>query len=194
MITQLNHLDFSKTYSYADYVTWKIKERIELIKGKIFEMSPAPRTIHQKVLGNLHGFFWTALRNQKCQVFTAPFDVRLIDIKKVTNDEAIYTVVQPDLCVFCDESKIDERGAIGSPDLVIEILSPGNSKKELKYKYDLYQESGVSEYWIVNPTDKSILIYILENQKYIGLHPLTDEDVIKSIHFPNLEFNISEIF
>ncbi|WP_042006912.1 Uma2 family endonuclease, partial [Capnocytophaga canis] len=94
----------------------------------------------------------------------APFDVRLP--KKEEKGDNIHTVVQPDLCVICDESKLDERGCIGAPDLIIEILSPGNSKKEMKNKFELYQESGVEEYWIVNPTDENILVNVLEDGKY----------------------------
>jgi Uma2 family endonuclease len=102
--------------------------------------------------------------------------------------------VQPDLCIICDENKLDERGCIGSPDLVIEILSPGNSKKEMKYKFDLYQEAEVKEYWIVNPENKSLQIYQLQNEIYIGLHPLIEEDVIQSPLFPELDFVLEEIF
>jgi Uma2 family endonuclease len=93
--------------------------------------------------------------------------------------------VQPDLCVICDETKIDERGGIGAPDLVIEILSPGNSNKEMKYKFDLYEEAGVLEYWIVNPADKTVFIYVLKENQFIGMHPLIEEDAIQSKLFQN---------
>ncbi len=194
MITNINQLDLDKTYSYADYLTWKFQERLELIKGKISKMSPAPSTFHQKVSMNLTGILWHTFRNQKCKLFSAPFDVRLLDKKKSTNDTAVFTVVQPDLCVICDENKLDEKGAFGAPDLVIEILSPGNSVKEMKYKFDLYQEAGVLEYWIVNPADKTFLIYILKNDIFIGMHPLVAEDKIVSPLFPQLDFVLEEIF
>jgi len=194
MITDINELDFDKTYSYADYLTWRFQERLELFKGRLFKMSPAPSTNHQKVASNLHGILWSKFKNHSCQLFSAPFDVRLLDKKKSTNDSEIFTVVQPDLCVICDENKLDQRGAFGAPDLVIEILSPGNSKKELKYKYDLYEEAGVLEYWIVNPEDKTFLIYVLKDNQFIGLHPLIEEDQIKSPLFPQLDFILEEIF
>jgi Uma2 family endonuclease len=194
MITNINDLDLEKTYSYADYLTWKFQERLELIRGKIFKMSPAPSTFHQKIASNLHGLLWYEYKNHTCKLFSAPFDVRLVDKKKSTADKEVFTVVQPDLCVFCDENKLDERGAIGAPDLVIEILSPGNSSKEMKYKYDLYQESGVLEYWIVNPADKTLFIYALENDIFIGKHPLIEEDIIQSPLFPQLDFVLEEIF
>jgi Putative restriction endonuclease len=83
MITNINLLDLDKTYSYADYLTWKFQERIELIKGKIFRMSPAPNTFHQKVAVNLTGILWNNFQNQKCNLFPAPFDVRLIEKKNL---------------------------------------------------------------------------------------------------------------
>lgn len=194
MITDINQLDLNKTYSYADYLTWMFQERLELFKGKIFKMSPAPSLYHQKVAGNIHGILWTIFKNQSCNLFVAPFDVRLLDKKKSTSDNEIYTVVQPDLCVVCDENKLDSRGAIGAPDLMIEILSPGNSKKEMTHKYELYQEAGVLEYWLVNPTDKTILIYVLKDGIFVGQQPLIEESIIKSPLFPQLDFTISELF
>ena len=96
--------------------------------------------------------------------------------------------------MICDETKIDERGAIGAPDLVIEILSPGNSNKEMKYKFDLYEEAGVLEYWIVNPADKTVFIYILQENQFIGMHPLIEEDTMQRRLFPDLDFQLAEIF
>lgn len=194
MITDINELDLDKTYSYADYLTWQFQEKLELIKGKIFKMSPAPSTNHQRISRKLTGIMLSAFKNHSCELFVAPFDVRLIDKKKSTLDKEIFTVVQPDLCVICDETKIDERGAIGAPDLVIEILSPGNSNKEMKYKFDLYEEAGVQEYWIVNPADKTLFIYVLKENQFIGMHPLIEEDSIQSKLFPNLDFQLAEIF
>ena len=194
MITNINQLDLSKTYSYADYLTWMFQERLELFRGKIFKMSPAPSMYHQKVSRDLTGILWNAFKNNSCNLFVAPFDVRLLDSKKSKNDSDVYTVVQPDLCVICDENKLDARGAIGAPELMIEILSPGNSKKEMIYKYDLYQEAGVLEYWIINPTDKTMLIYVLKDGIFVGQQPLIAESKIKSPLFPQLDFTLSEIF
>jgi Uma2 family endonuclease len=194
MITDINQLDLDKAYSYAEYLTWMFQERLELFRGKIFKMSPAPSMYHQKVAGNVHGILWNEFKNNSCNLFVAPFDVRLLDNKKSKMDSDVYTVVQPDLCVVCDENKLDTRGAIGAPDLMIEILSPGNSKKELFYKYELYQEAGVLEYWIVNPSDKTMLIYILKDGIFVGQQPLIEESKIKSPLFPQLDFTLSEIF
>lgn len=188
-ITSLSQLDPNKTYTYSDYLLWKLKERIELFKGKIFKMSPAPARIHQKISLNitiiLEGFF----RNNPCELYVAPFDVRIPD-----KDGKILTVVQPDLCVICDMAKLDERGCLGAPDLIVEILSPGNTKKELDLKFRTYEEAGVLEYWLVHPTDKYIQIFILEEGKYIGLKPFTEDEVATSKIFPDLSFPTAEVF
>jgi Uma2 family endonuclease len=194
MITNISQLDLAKKYSYADYLTWMFQERVELFKGKIFTMSEAPSTYHQEISRDLTVLLWIKLKNHSCNLFVAPFDVRLLSTKNSKSDTDIYTVVQPDLCVICDESKIDARGAIGAPELMIEILSPGNSKKEMRYKYDLYQEAGVLEYWIVNPENKSIFIYVLKDGIFVGQHPLIEDDKIESPLFSQLDFKLEEIF
>ncbi len=192
IITDINKLDLNGSYTYADYLTWQFQDRLELFRGKIFKMSPAPNRVHQTISSNLHGILWSIFKNNNCNLYTAPFDVRLVKTKK--NDEKVSTVVQPDICVVCDINKLDDKGCNGSPDLVIEILSPGNSKKEMGIKYDLYEENGVKEYWMVNPTEKTIFIYTLHNKKYIGLKPLIETDEMKSPLFPDLKFAIQEIF
>lgn len=192
MITNINQLDLNKTYSYADYLLWKVQEKIELFKGKILAMSPAPARNHQKIAGNIHGILFPFFRNRKCELYTAPFDVRIP--KKGTKDEEILTVVQPDLCVICDPEKLDDRGCIGAPDLVIEILSPGNSKKEMDIKFTLYEESGVLEYWIVHPTEKAVWVYVLENGRYITHKPFVEGEDLFSRVFPDLKINTSDIF
>src|SRR6185503_18824286 len=131
---QLSDLDISKTYTYADYLKWTFDERLELIKGKIFKMSPAPGSLHQRISLRLARWIGNYLDGNPCEIFTAPFDVRLP--RKSKDDKDILTVVQPDICVICDVNKVDEKGCLGAPDLVVEILSPGNNKKELKNKYE----------------------------------------------------------
>ncbi len=192
MITDINLLDFSKKYSYADYLTWSFSERIELIKGLIFRMSPAPNTAHQRISIEFTIRLYNFFIGKNCQVFTAPFDVRLA--KKSKSENEIFTVVQPDLCIICDSTKIDERGCIGAPDLIIEILSPGNTTKEMKNKFEIYEEAGVLEYWLVEPNDRVILSYVLVNGKFQGLAPVTEEDILKSTIFKGLEISAKEIF
>ncbi len=191
-ITNINQLDFDKVYSYADYLLWKFEERVELLRGKIFEMSPAPSIRHQKISMKLTGKFLNLLKNCSCELFSAPFDVRLVRTDK--KNEEVYTVVQPDLCVVCDLEKLaDGQSCNGAPDLIIEILSPGNSKKEMKNKYELYEEAGVKEYWVVNPLDENLLIYVLKDGVYSSLRPVVD-DYISSVLFPELKIHTDDIF
>jgi Uma2 family endonuclease len=193
-VTNFSDLDLTKTYSYADYLLWHFQERVELIKGKIFEMSPAPSRKHQLVSRVLNRYLDRHFEFQSCGLYCAPFDVRLINFNKSTDDKTVFTVVQPDLCVVCDESKLDDRGCIGSPDLVIEILSPGNSKKEMGIKFNLYQENKIKEYWIVDPTEHSIFVYTLKDDSYVGLKPCIEDEIITSPLFPELDFEIEKIF
>lgn len=193
-ISNIKQLDLKATYSYADYLLWNFKDRVELIKGKIFKMSPAPSTAHQRISSELTYLLSKVFRKSNCQMFVAPFDVRLINFKKTTLDNQIYSVVQPDLCVICDKEKIDEKGCLGAPDLIIEILSPGNSNHEITIKYDLYEENGVKEYWIVNQSEKTILIYVLKDDKFIGLKPVTESGKLESPTFPNLKFSVKSVF
>lgn len=191
IITNINQLDSDKVYTYADYLLWRIEERLELIKGKVFKMSPAPSRQHQETLRRVNRYFDNYFLETSCSVFFAPFDVRLP--KNSKENEQIYTVVQPDLCVVCDADKLDDKGCIGAPDLVVEILSPGNSKKELKTKFSLYEESGVKEYWIIHPEEEVIFIYVLKDGKYQSLPPLVDDFASSSI-FPNLRVHTNDIF
>jgi Uma2 family endonuclease len=194
-ILSLEQLDLSKRYSYADYFRWKFQERVELIKGFIYKMSPAPSAKHQLISGNLFFKVRSYFENNSCKVFSAPFDVRLPDSKKQKiNDELVFTVVQPDLSVICDAGKIDERGCVGAPDLVIEILSPGNTKKEMGIKFDLYEENGVKEYWLVELSEKVVYVYILKDGKFIGLKPFTEDDEMRSSLFKDLRFPVEDIF
>ncbi|WP_310590137.1 Uma2 family endonuclease [Dyadobacter soli] len=193
IVTDINQLDLNGTYTYADYLLWQFEDRLELIKGKIFKMSPAPNTRHQKISGKLHWEMMSFFRNHYCQIFYAPFDVRLPRHDESIANQKIHTVVQPDLCVICDESKLDDRGCLGAPDLMVEILSPDNSKKEKDNKFDLYQESGVREYWLVEHADSTLYAYVLnESGVYVGLKPATEK--FRSTIFPDLEIDLAEIF
>ncbi len=193
-ITKFSQLDLTKQYSYADYLTWQFNERVELIRGWISKMSPAPGTSHQAVSWDIAYYFANYFRKTNCKTFAAPFDVRLLDSKKSKNNQQVFSVVQPDICVICDEKKIDERGCVGAPDLIIEIVSPGNSKREMKTKYELYEENGVREYWIANPLEKNIMLYVLKAKKYHLKKIYFDDDAIESILFKGLVIDLKEIF
>lgn len=185
--------DPSLYYTYADYLKWKFEERLELFRGRIFKLS-APNTKHQEISGRLFFRVQSFLIKKPCKVFAAPFDVRL-PVKNRKKDNEITTVVQPDICVICDESKLDDKGCCGAPDLVIEILSPGNSEKEVKLKFSLYEEAGVIEYWIVHPSEQTIVVFILnENKKYDGAKIYAGNDSIKSIAVNGLIIKLNDTF
>lgn len=188
--------DLSGSYTYADYLTWQWGEMSELIKGKIYKMSPAPGSLHQKVSGEIFRQLANFLKGKRCQVFSAPFDVRLPSTRKNQADKEITTVVQPDLCVVCDPSKIDTRGCLGAPDWIVEILSNNTSSKDLREKFDVYEEAGVNEYWVVHPQEQTVLAYTLSvNGKYQGiLKPYIRTDRVSPITLPDLTIELSEVF
>ncbi len=180
-------------YSYADYLTWPMDLVAELIHGKVFKKAAAaPKRIHQKVASKLNFKLYQFLEGKRCQVYPAPFDVRFpIDSKE---DHEIFDVVQPDLCVVCDPSKLDERGCIGAPDLIVEILSPGSTKLELKHKYGLYESRGVHEYWIFHPEHQNLLIYTWVKGTYVPSHLFTAGDVIESEVIKGFKLDLEEFF
>jgi Uma2 family endonuclease len=177
-------------------LTWQFDEAVELIKGKIMLMSPAPNVNHQRISTHLTALLYNFFRHKKCQVFAAPFDVRLYDRKKsILASQDIHTVIQPDLCVICSPEILDEQGCNGAPDWIIEILSKGNSKREMQVKYALYQESGVQEYWIVYPNDQAIHQFVLDESGRYQLHYMyTDDDVAIPQLFPELAIDLTEVF
>lgn len=207
MITDIDQLDLNKKYTYADYLTWQFSERVELIRGKIFKMAPAPGEKHQKVSFSLSTEIGVFLRNGKCQVRYAPYDVRLnipaetpISAKRrksarVVSDNEIETVVQPDLLVVCDESKIDERGCNGAPDLVVEILSAGNNRSDLVEKFSIYESARVPEYWIIHPHEQTLIIYTLnEKGQYTASKPLVPGETVRSNVLKGFHLDVQKIF
>jgi Uma2 family endonuclease len=169
---------------------------VELINGKIYKMSPAPNTAHQRVAGELHRQLANYLKGKKCKVFIAPFDVRLPLSSAQIKEKDIVTVVQPDLCVICDPGKIDEKGCLGAPDWIIEILSPHTSSKDLRQKFDVYEKSGVKEYWVIHPAEQTILVYMLDaTGKYVAtLKPYVRGDKLTSVVLPELIIDVEEVF
>ena len=196
-------LDLTKQYTYADYLTWLDDKSRELINGFIHMMS-APLRIHAEVSYNILLNLGAILKQNKgkCKVYPAPFDVRFPKNGE-TADDKIYTVVQPDICVVCDLSKLDKRGCCGAPDMIVEVLSPSTNKRDFNDKFNLYEEHGVKEYWIVNPDSKNINVFILqENGKYdVGtIYELEERlesgvDTKMPIHiFDNYKVDLKDIF
>ncbi|HAA12026.1 MAG TPA: hypothetical protein DCE41_10130 [Cytophagales bacterium] len=189
-------LDLDKAYTYADYLRWTFEEQVELIKGKIFPMTPAPARQHQEISMKLIRLFLEYIKpDDRCQFYHPPFDVRLPQPGS-TEDEAIINVVQPDLCIVCDPNKLDERGCLGAPDLIIEILSPSTSNKDLTDKFNLYQESGVAEYWVVFPGEHVVMVYALdEPDRFTPAVTYTSpQRVPVGIFHGELEIDLSQVF
>ena len=191
---QFSDLDLSKTYSYADYLQWTFEDRLELIKGKIFKMTPAPNLYHQDISGVVFTEIYNYLKGKPCKTYAAPFDVRLPRKAGNSNEKNIYTVVQPDICVICDISKLDKQGCKGAPEIIVEILSPGNNQKELRNKYEVYEESGVKEYWIISPQDESFLKYTLVDGHYQASRLMTIGDIITTPILPGFELSLETVF
>jgi len=188
-------LDLTKRYTYADYLMWLDDKRRELIDGFVHLMS-APVRIHARISMKLSLKIMTFLKDKKreCHVYHAPFDVRL-PINGSKDDNKIYDVVQPDICVICDLTKLDDRGCIGAPDLIVEVLSPSTLKYDWNYKFNLYEKAGVREYWIVDPKGKMVNVFLLQSD---GNY---DNGTVYECHqkapvfiFEGLEIDLNELF
>ena len=177
-------------YTYADYKEWELDEgeRFELINGEAYAMS-APSTRHQAILMELASQLHFFLRGKPCKVFPAPFDVRLF----YKADESDNTVVQPDISVICDKEKLGPEGYRGAPDLVIEILSPSNTAIEMQLKMELYREAGVREYWVIDPENNVLTVYLLQGDIIYTKNYKRTETVNVSV-LPGLNIVLEEIF
>ena len=193
VITSLSQLDPAGHYTYADYLTWRFDEFVELIQGRLMRPMAGPSRLHQMCFGNIFGETRQFLKGKSCQVYAAPFDVRLIT-GGANGDQQIRTVVQPDICVVCDQAKLDDRGCLGAPDWIVEILSPGNTSRDTRTKFDLYEESGVLEYWIVTPGLKTVAVYALENERYQLVAEYFEPGPIPVRTLPGLALEWAEVF
>jgi len=192
-ITDISQLDPSSKYTYADYLTWNFEGFVELIKGKLVRPMAGPSRSHQLCSGNIFGEVRQFLKGQPSQVYAAPFDVRLTT-SGVNGDQQITTVVQPDILVVCELSKLDERGCLGAPDWIVEIVSPGNTARDNRIKFDLYEESGVGEYWIVYPGLKTVAIYVLDQGQYRLSAEYAAPGPVPVATLPGLTLEWEEIF
>ena len=192
VIRKVSDIDLSATYSYASYLRWKFEERVELIKGKVFLMG-APATKHQVCIGIVFGELYQFLKGKPCKAFVSPFDVRFPG--KSLMDQDVFTVLQPDICVVCDDRKIDAKGCIGAPDIVVEVLSPGNNRKDLNFKFKVYEESGVREYLVIDPGRRSLLKYVLnDNGVFVARKHDKVAGFFTSDVLPGFCMNIEELF
>lgn len=179
-------------FTYGDYLNWPDEERWELIDGVAYDMSPAPLRRHQGIIRELSRQISNYLLDKSCQMYFAPFDVRLPEADE--SDEEIKTVVQPDIVVVCDDKKLDDKGCKGAPDIVIEILSPYTAKKDLITKYRLYERHKVKQYWIFDPATEEVVIFKLKNDKYENPEEYNKKDKIKVDIFTDLEIDLNTIF
>ncbi|MFL0197635.1 Uma2 family endonuclease [Clostridium sp. WILCCON 0269] len=183
----------NKTYTYADYMNYSENERIELIEGKIYAMSPAPSRIHQELISELITIFNNYIKsnNGNCKVYPSPFDVFLTNGEDLDNCK---NIVQPDISVICDRNKLNDKGCIGAPDMIIEIVSPYNPSNDYVRKLGLYEHSGVKEYWIVNPMNKSMLVYRLDDTThYAAPETYNFTDTIRVGIYDSLEINFNTL-
>jgi len=190
------NLDMNKRYTYADYLTWMDDVRRELFDGFVKLMTPSPTRKHQETSFKLVRCIGNYLYKKSCKIYYSPSDVRLPDKQSNKSDNKIYTVVQPDIFVVCDLSKLDDRGCLGAPDLIIEIISAKNSKRDVKDKFKIYEEHGVREYWIVNPNDENVNVFLLaQNGKYQFVSMYADDDKIPvNIFNGEFEVDLLEVF
>ena len=193
VITDISQLDLTKTYTYADYLTWQLDEFVELVKGKVRLMSPAPRRAHQDILRNVARPVFNHLHRQSCKAYVAPFDVRLLTQGPNGNDQ-LTTVVQPDFCVVCDPAKLNEAGCLGAPDWIIEILSPKTAAYDTREKFSLYEEAGIREYWIVFPGEKAVATYVLEAGRYESRGSYYEPGLIPCATLPEFAVEWAEVF
>lgn len=190
----LPQLKYEDHFSYADYMSWPADERWELIDGIPYAMSPAPNVRHQTLSLRLERQIDAYLSDKPCMLFHAPFDVRLTASKDAGDDE-VDTVVQPDILVVCDKSKLDARGLNGVPDLVIEIISPSTASHDINTKFMLYQRHGVKEYWIVHPNDQTVMVFKLgEDGQYGRADMYAAEHVVAVPLLGELEIDLKAVF
>jgi Uma2 family endonuclease len=176
--------DLGKRFTYAEYCTWDDDQRWELIDGVPYNMTPAPATRHQRILGNLHLRISSFLAGKICTPFFAPTDVVFDD----------HNVVQPDLLVVCDKGKITEANIQGAPDLVIEILSPATGRKDRREKKALYERFGVREYIVLDPLNETVERLTLADGQYGQPDVFGWDETIRFVVFPELELQLWEVF
>lgn len=182
-----------KHFSYADYLRWSDEERWELIEGVAYCMSPAPTSAHQALAGEFYWRIAAFLHGKLCRAFMAPFDVRLAEAD--ATDEQIVNVVQPDIVIYCDTRKIDQRGGTAAPEWIIEVLSPSTAARDQREKLALYERFGVADYWLVHPGDRLLTIYRRNESGRYGRGQVFDEEAtVAAPNFPELNFSLMEIF
>jgi len=188
-IAQINQ---NGRYTYKEYLTWSEEEKWELIDGTPY-MQAAPSWQHQAIIGNIITQFNNYLQGKSCFAFPAPFDVRLPEGDE--EDEDISTVLQPDIAIVCDKSRLSKTGYLGVPSLIVEVVSPSTSKMDRVFKFNKYEQAGVKEYWIVEPDGKVVSVFTLQsNNRYGRPETYTEEHKLKISILPDFVVDLSQVF
>jgi len=182
----------NRRYTFADVLTWDEKDRIEIVDGEAVMMAP-PTRVHQEISGELFGQLRDYLQGKKCRVYAAPFGVRLFE-QDGDDPEDVDTMVEPDISVICDSSKLDDMGCKGAPDLVIEVLSPSTRRYDRMTKFGLYQRAGVRELWFVDPETKDVQTFVLDGGRYFVKDYGTAEDKLKVEVLEDCVIDLSTVF
>lgn len=189
----MEEMQKSNINTYLDLKRISENKIYSLINGTLF-LHATPSWQHQKVLKELMLFFGNYLKDKDCEIFSAPFDV-FLEAKDELEVDSATTVVQPDLTIICDKSKLAKTGYIGAPQMIIEITSPSTVRLDRVLKFNKYEAAGVKEYWIVEPENKIITCFVLEPDGRYGRPKMFSEgDKIRVVTFPDLEINVDEIF
>ena len=180
-------------YTFADILSWEGNERIEIINGEAFMMA-APSRIHQEICFEMGRQLGNYLEGKQCKAYPAPFGVRLFQ-RAGDSPEDVDTIVEPDISVICDRSKLDQYGCNGAPDLVIEVLSPSTQRHDQLVKLNLYQRAGVREYWIVDPENKTVRVMVQDANGHLWPHEIyKQEDIAKVGVLDGCFIELSKVF
>lgn len=183
-----------RIYTYADYLSWPEDARVELIDGTPY-LQAAPSRIHQKILSELHRQVANFLIGIECEVYPAPFHVVLDLEEEIDHERDRQNVFEPDISIICDKTKLDDHGCKGSPDMVVEITSPSTARKDKIEKFNKYEQAGVKEYWIIEPQEKIVSVFTLQNNRRFGRPDLyTDEDQVRVSIFNDLIIDLKMVF
>ncbi|TPW09310.1 MAG: hypothetical protein FD130_2583 [Halothiobacillaceae bacterium] len=172
-------------YSLADYLSWPQEERWEIIDGVVYNMSPAPSIKHQSVAGKIYSRLERGLSGKSCRPFIASTDVLLSE----------HDIVQPDVFVVCDPTKITADNIQGAPDLVVEVLSPSTALKDLLEKKALYERCGVREYIVVDPLELYVESFrLVEDGRYDKGTIFGPQERLPLPVFGELDIKLWEVF
>ncbi|MFB5761207.1 Uma2 family endonuclease [Paenibacillus medicaginis] len=185
----MSNPDEKKVQTYQDWLTWD--GTWELINGQAYNMTPAPTSLHQFIVGELHFALRTFFQNRNCFVFVAPFDVFFSEGEDYKSPDH---VTQPDLSVVCSKDQISKNGCLGAPTVIIEVLSPSTALKDFNEKFNLYQKHGVQEYWIVDPGNRTVHVYSLQDGSYQIRNLYTEQEIVQSIVFKDLQVPMNRLF